>query len=150
MREIDMVIIHCSCTPNGRHNTAEDIDRWHRANGWQRKAAAMRAFNPRLAAIGYHYVIEIDGTIRTGRSESETGAHAAGYNARSIGVCLLGTDKFTAAQWESLADLIRRIGNGRKVLGHKDLPGVKKSCPCFDVAAWLSRGMVPPEQQILP
>jgi len=47
MRQIDMIVIHCGATPNGRHNTVEDIDKWHRANGWQRNAAAMRAFNPR-------------------------------------------------------------------------------------------------------
>jgi len=152
MREFDMVVIHCSATPNGRRNTLEDLDKWHRAKGWQRKSAAMRAFNPRLTSIGYHYVIQVDGTIRTGRSENEIGAHAAGYNTRSIGVCLIGTDKFTAAQWESLADLIRRIKEGRKVLvlGHRDLKGVKKSCPGFDVSEWLANGMIPPEHSLLP
>ena len=149
MRQIDMIVIHCGATPNGRHNTVEDIDKWHHANGWQRKAAAMRAFNPRLSSIGYHYVIYTDGTIRTGRSEDEIGAHAAGYNTRSIGVCLLGTDRFTPEQWESLAEVIRRIGEGRKVIGHRDIPGVKKSCPGFDVAQWLAGGMEPLPDHIL-
>lgn len=149
MRQTDMIVIHCAATPNGRPDTIEDIDLWHRANGWQRKAAAMRSFNPRLTSVGYHYVIHIDGTIRTGRSENELGAHVAGYNTRSIGVCLIGTDRFSPEQWESLAELVQRIGEGRKVIGHRDIKGVKKTCPGFDVAQWLAGGMKPPTGHVL-
>ena len=49
MKTIDAIIIHCSATRAGQDLTAKDIDRMHRARG----------FN----GIGYHYVIRIDGTI---------------------------------------------------------------------------------------
>jgi len=26
-----------------------------------------------------------------------------------------------------------------KILGHRDLPGVRKACPCFDVRKWWER-----------
>ena len=34
MRPIDSIIIHCSATPEGKHFTAADIRRWHKAQGW--------------------------------------------------------------------------------------------------------------------
>jgi len=33
MRPINRIIIHCTATPEGRHHTAADIDRWHRERG---------------------------------------------------------------------------------------------------------------------
>ena len=71
MRHIKRIIIHCSDTPEGRDDTAADIDRWHRAKGWD--------------GIGYHYVVRLDGTIETGRPLERPGAHCAGYNQSSIG-----------------------------------------------------------------
>jgi hypothetical protein len=149
MRTTDMIVIHCAATPNGRHNTVEDIDKWHRAKGWQRKPRFMREFNPNLTSIGYHYVIYPDGTVHTGRSPEEIGAHAVGYNTRSLGVCLLGTDRYTSAQWDGLKKLIQDISPGKQIVGHRDLPGVGKSCPGFDVASWLAGGMRPVEGHLL-
>lgn len=144
-RKITHIIIHCSATPNGRPNTIEDIDAWHRQNGWQRKSQWMREFNPRLASVGYHYVIQVDGTVRTGRHPDEIGAHAAGHNSTSLGICLVGTDKFSAAQWAALAKLVENIdGPGKTVCGHRDLPDVHKACPGFDVADWLRGKMTAP------
>lgn len=110
------------------------------------------------------------GTVVTGRHVDETGAHALGFNRRSIGICLIGTDAFTAEQWDSLAHLVtaeiarctfnpgpgdRRGGISRssalviaekndiQVVGHRDLPDVHKTCPGFAVADWLAGGMAP-------
>ena len=49
MRKINEIIIHCSATKEGKDFKAADIDRWHRERGFNK--------------IGYHYVIDLDGTI---------------------------------------------------------------------------------------
>jgi len=137
-RQIKEIIIHCSATPNGRAHTVSDIDRWHKVRGFNRSAPVG---NYGLKHIGYHFAIYIDGSVYPGRDVSEIGAHAAGRNANSIGICLIGMDKFTLAQWAALsaltADLLSKYP-GTPIVGHRDLPDVHKECPGFDVAAWVS------------
>jgi N-acetylmuramoyl-L-alanine amidase len=101
-RKLNAIIIHCAATPDGRPNTAFDIDSWHKARGFKRDSQAVRNFNPELKHIGYHFVIEVDGKIAPGRHLEEIGAHVQGSNAKSIGICMIGTSKYTAQQWESL------------------------------------------------
>lgn len=135
MRKIKEIIIHCSDTPAGEDFCAADIDRWHRERGW--------------LCIGYHYVVRLDGTIEEGRDLSLVGAHCAGHNANSIGVCYIGGrsahgvapvtyyDTRTEAQKKALrtliADLRKRFGASIKVVGHRDYDK-GKLCPCFDVS----------------
>lgn len=157
-REIRHIVIHCSATPDGWWFTAEAIDRWHGDRGFERREAACAAFNPHLVAIGYHYVIKTNGVVDTGRHEDEIGAHVAGSNAHSIGVCMIGTGRYTRAQWDALAHLVTELRGcypDAEVCGHRDCSpdadgdGVVepwewlKTCPGFDVAGWLCRGMTP-------
>lgn len=152
-RNINGIIIHCAATPNGKQFTVYDIDRWHDERGFARRGYWRMKFNQNLRAIGYHYVILVDGIVATGRHEDEVGAHAGGFNTRTIGVCLVGTDEFSDAQWASLAALVadlRKRYPDAKVLGHRDLsPDLNgngviepdewvKVCPGFDVSAWLA------------
>ena len=128
MRKITEIIVHCSATPEGQNFTAEDIDRWHKQKGWQ--------------GIGYHYVIELDGSVHKGRNEEVIGAHCLGHNAYSIGVCYIGgLDKWTKApkdtrtdaQKRALIDLLKSLKEkypNAIVYGHRDFS--KKDCPCFD------------------
>lgn len=74
MRTINQIIIHCSATPEGRDDSAADINRWNKDHG----------------GIGYHYVIRLNGTIERGRPVEQIGAHCKGHNATSIGVCYIG------------------------------------------------------------
>lgn len=187
-RLIDLVVIHCSATPNGKplqrgmpgqlgyRNCAQIIDAWHAERGFKRGDAARVQFNPTLGSIGYHFVIDLNGEVFTGRDVNEVGAHAKDFNAHSLGVCMVGglerDGQFTAAQWGSLASVVlwqskvhaiqlmvppRRNGNllAGGVCGHRDVSpdanhnGVitpnewLKTCPGFDVGAWLDRGMRP-------
>lgn len=151
-RLIEQIILHCSATPNGRPHTVRDIDAWHRQAGYHRTThadgKALSLINPDLLAIGYHYVIAIDGTVHTGRGVEEIGAHAYGFNQHSIGICLIGTDKFTRAQWlaaSELAHVLCKAFPAAEVLGHRDLPGVKKTCPGFNAITWFYSGMGPLE-----
>ena len=95
-------------------------------------------------------MVYISGAVATGRGLREVGAHARGHNETSIGICLVGTDRFTAAQWSALRDFVTGITikyPGMKVMGHNEVS--KKSCPGFDVQAWLVRGMKPEPENIL-
>ena len=40
--------------------------------------------------VGYHYLVEPNGEIRQARREDEIGAHDAGENPNSLGICLAG------------------------------------------------------------
>ena len=40
--------------------------------------------------VGYHYVVAKNGHVMQCRLETETGAHDAGENLNSLGICLLG------------------------------------------------------------
>lgn len=115
-------VIHCSDSPQGRGTDAKNIHRWHLENGWD--------------GIGYHYVILEDGTIQNGRPEYWKGSHTRGYN-NALGICLIGKDSFTEAQYFSLFNLIASKGFSKEeVKGHYELDS-KKTCPNFDVPAWL-------------
>ena len=93
--------------------------------------------------IGYHYLIgntrpfTVDGRIYVGRAENVEGAHALGYNFNSIGICLIGNFNKTfpsEKQMNALVDLIKRRAATydiptKNILGHEELPNVKKKCP---------------------
>lgn len=136
MRKINTVVIHCSATPPSRNVDVEEIRRWHTEDrGW--------------SDVGYHYIIRRDAVVETGRPLGTPGAHVKGHNAASIGICLAGgvdesdapEANFTVDQMWALRKLLMDIRKDfpavTKVLGHRDFPGVKKACPCFDVREWL-------------
>lgn len=166
---INRIVIHCAATTNGRilaqerQSAAQRIDDWHKGQGFRRSAAARAAFNEHLSHIGYHFVIDCDGTLETGRAVGEVGAHVAGYNKGSIGICLAGTDKFTKSQWASLNELLRELSlkfPNADICGHRDLSPDRngngkieahewvKLCPGFDVLDWLSGGCDIPAEHL--
>lgn len=129
MRTIDLIIIHCSATREDRRFPLMALIRCHR---------------DRFGFTGYHYYVERDGTVTQTRHEQLPGAHARGYNQHSLGVCYEGgldkdgnpKDTRTPAQKRALRQLLQRLKEAHPnatVLGHRDLLGVRKSCPCFDV-----------------
>lgn len=134
-KKTEYIVIHCSDTPARMDKVdAKEIERWHKDRGFLK--------------IGYHFVIKRDGTRERGRMLDEIGAHVAGYNHKSIGICLIGgradqgtdaEDNFTAEQWIALHSLLVELKNtypNAQVIGHRDLDG-QKQCPSFDVTDWL-------------
>ena len=126
MRYIHEIIVHCSATPEGKNYHAKDIDKWHKAKGWK--------------CIGYHYVIDIDGTIEFGRPVEQIGAHTVGHNAYSIGICYIGgldkkgnaKDTRTAEQKKALYELLYelKLKYPKARIGcHNEF--ASKACPCF-------------------
>jgi N-acetylmuramoyl-L-alanine amidase len=132
----DFIAVHCSATGPQADIGKAEIDRWHRAQGWN--------------GIGYNFVIRRDGTLETGRPMEAVGAHVQGFNETSVGICLVGgvaadgktpEDNFTAAQKDTLASLVRTLKGvypKATVQGHRDFPKVAKACPSFDVKKWWS------------
>lgn len=136
--QIDTIVIHHSASEWG---DGAEIDKWHRARGWDR--------------IGYHYVIlngrphasdqykaEFDGLIEVGRPLDYEGAHVKGHNANTVGVCLIGDKHFTAKQLlVSLPAVVAQIefmlGRKLMIVGHRYLAPTE--CPGFDVS-WLRYG----------
>lgn len=130
MRKITEIIIHCSATPEGRPVSVADIDRWHRARGFD--------------SIGYHFLVELDGRVSAGRQLDRQGAHCLGHNARSVGICYAGglatdgktpKDTRTPAQRSALRMLVadmRRRFPGATVHAHREFAA--KACPCFDIS----------------
>ena len=134
MRKITHIIIHCTATRADRSFSVQSLEASHKARGFP--------------TIGYHYYITRDGQVHPCRPESMIGAHALHHNAHSIGICYEGgldarglpADTRTNAQKRSMAALLRSLRldyPDALIIGHRDLPGVKKACPCFDVKAWL-------------
>ena len=99
--------------------TVEDIDNWHKKNGW--------------ACIGYHFFVKKDGTIYRGRQENSVGAHARGANSNSIGICFEGryeTEQMPNIQVEAGKELVAYLKNKyniSKVQRHSDV--CSTSCP---------------------
>lgn len=130
MRAINKIVIHCSASH--QNVDVDDIRKWHvNERGW--------------SDIGYHYVITSDGDVQEGRPMYKSGAHVAGHNHDSIGVCWVGgykgVDNRTDAQKLAMRELVMRLIvefdiEPNNVLGHCDFEGVTKTCPNFDVQNW--------------
>lgn len=144
MQKPAYIIVHCS---DSDHGSAREIRQWHQGRGWK--------------DIGYHFVIlngqvtpdlylaAMDGSIEAGRrldgdpfiEPDEIGAHALGYNGKSIGVCLIGTTMFTSRQLGSLLMLLTGLCTiwripPANVLGHCETESGRKegkTCPNFEV-----------------
>ncbi len=145
MRNINSVVVHCTATRpdwmKGRSTSdkVEEIRRWHvEDRGW--------------SDIGYHWLIDRDGTVAEGRPVSRAGAHARGYNRHSIGVSLLGghggtmddqfEENFTEAQEEALVHLLKQLKRKypiQRILGHNEV--ANKACPTFDVPEWVQENL---------
>lgn len=129
MRLVNKIIIHCTATEDGKDIRAKDIKAYHvNAKGWRN--------------IGYHYVIDLDGTIEPGRPISQPGAHCLGQNAHSIGVAYVGglkngkpADTRTPAQKAALLKLVTKLVTLYRCEVHGHCEYAKKACPCFDVQA---------------
>ena len=131
-REINLIVLHCYGTKEGQNFTVKDVDKWHKQRGWKK--------------IGYHYVIDLDGTIHKGRDESEIGAHATGYNAYSLGISYCGgcdkngkaKDTRTKEQKESMLKLVHDLLKKynltlENVKCHNQLCKNGKQCPSFSI-----------------
>lgn len=138
-----MLIIHHAAAPSA---SVETIHKWHLGRGW--------------LGIGYNFYVRRDGTVYQGRGWEYVGAHCAGYNSASIGICLEGnyeTDAdMPAAQYEVAVQLIRQALDkyptiteicGHKAHGATACPG--RYFPLGDMIA-AAKGTDPDTETVTP
>lgn len=137
-KDTKLIFIHCSATTAKQDIGAHEIHKWHLERG---------IYSER-GLTGYHYIIRRSGLIELGRDLQAIGAHAHGFNDFSVGICLVGGVKkeggqlvaennFTQDQFDSLADLVRklkRIYETAALVPHNAVAA--KDCPSFDVWKW--------------
>jgi N-acetylmuramoyl-L-alanine amidase len=143
--------IHCSATKPSQDWGALEVDRTHRQRGF--------------LCIGYHFVIDRNGVIHAGRPMNARGAHcrSGDRNDTHVSICLIGgvsenpkkhvpgspwngSDaecNFTPPQGEALGALLDFLKGAYgftdyDIEGHRDVPGVRKACPSFDVETFLN------------
>lgn len=144
MSKIVRIVIHCTSDPA---NACRSREYYHHlffeVYGWHH--------------YGYHFVVHQDGSVDTlqptptptaygGIIDNATIANGAkGFNQDSLHVAYVGgidpltrkaADTRTPQQKASLAALVYQLCRRykvREVVGHRDLPGVKKACPGFNV-----------------
>lgn len=138
---VDEVVIHCSAT----------VPAWLTGTPVAAKRAEIKLWHTRdrkWKDIGYHWLIDRDGTYCAGRLETVIGAGVEGHNAGVIHVCLIGGHgsaandlfqrHFTTAQAAGLLDRLRAIQSRtqiRRISGHNEW--AEKACPGFNVPSWL-------------
>ena len=121
LTKISKIVIHHSHDDN---HTLQSIKNLHVfQNNWE--------------DIGYHWIIDKNGNLLQGRSETFQGAHVFGHNENSIGICLIGNlDEYkpTQKQFEILINFLKdKIKQyqlkPKNILGHNEFPNVTKTCP---------------------
>lgn len=143
------LVLHCTATPEGREVTSGEIRHWHTdpvkkgGRGWKQ--------------VGYTDMIHLDGKVERLVKNNEDAEvdpwevtnGAKGYNTVSRHVVYVGgvskdgktaKDTRTEAQLKAMTAYVRDFHERFpqiRIVGHGELPGVKKACPSFDVAAWL-------------
>ena len=128
MRLVKEIIIHCSATREGQQVSVDTIRDWHLAKGW--------------SDIGYHFYIDLDGTINKARDIDKMGAHCKGHNRNSIGICYCGgveidgktpKDTRTQEQKDSLLHVLKTLKAmypEAVIYSHNEF--ANKACPSFD------------------
>ncbi|XP_055851971.1 peptidoglycan-recognition protein LB-like [Episyrphus balteatus] len=102
---VPYVIVHHTASPPACYthlacqNALRSMQRTHQlVNGWD--------------DIGYNFLIGADGEIYEGRGFGVQGAHAPGYNYRSIGICLIGNWSDSVPPQEMLDKMKELINYG--------------------------------------
>lgn len=135
MRIVDSVVVHCLATKPSMDVGVEEVRDWHvNERGWD--------------DVGYHYIIRRDGTLESGRQLEVGGAHARGYNSRSIGVAYAGglsedgepENNITENQIVTLSSLLELfVASGLtswdRIYDHSELDPNKPHCPGLAVPA---------------
>lgn len=142
--DITYIIVHCTDS-NRDTTTFEQVNSWHKANGWKAEKSGVN--------IGYHYFIDGQGRLYSGRKRYgnyvEQGSHAKGLNYCSIGICLALKNGQSPSdkQLSQLKTLIKKLKedpkekypNLKQVIGHRDVAKITKKpelateCPTLNL-----------------
>lgn len=133
MRFLRRIVIHCTATP--RSATVDSIlNYWKNHKKWN--------------SPGYHFLIDGKAQTHNLLPIEQIANGAKYYNHDSIHISYIGgidnhgqpKDTRTEEQKEALITVVADIMASHpnlEIVGHRDLPKVKKDCPCFDVKSWI-------------
>ena len=126
MRDIQYLVLHCTAG-NPKQKTSDILHYWKNTLKWK--------------SVGYHYLIDADGTIEQLADESQITNGVAGFNKVSIHISYKGgvengkpKDTRTEAQKLSILGLLKTLRKKYPkaiIQGHRDFPNVKKACPSY-------------------
>ena len=127
LKSVKFLVIHCVANRCNRPFSVENLIACGKAKYGQ---------------CSYHYYVRYDGSVIPLLPENVQGVHARGYNYCSLGIVYEGgldengnpADTRTEAQKASLVALLRSLKEdypAAKIVGHRELPGVHKACPCY-------------------
>lgn len=139
MRLIRKIVVHCSASPDSIDIGYREIKNLHTAPKTEEiDWFGIKTHGRAWSDIGYHWIVRRDGRVEQGRPEDRSGAHAVGYNSDSIGVVWIGEKQIGIKQRQQLLRVLRGLCKEYgisvvDVVGHCELPGVKKSCPVIDM-----------------
>lgn len=126
--KITHLAVHHSQTKTG---SAESFARYH-------------VNNKKWPGIGYHFVIEKDGTLKWCHNLEVKSYHVGKSNSFSIGICVLGDFReqtLEEVQFKPLLFLLKYLKRelsipNENVWGHSEFPGYDwKACPSIDMNA---------------
>lgn len=109
------IIVHHSAG----HGTIESIHKLHSSYGW--------------GGIGYHFYVRQDGKIYQGRPIDKIGAHSAGSNYNSVGICFEGNfevEQMSEAQKKAgreIVEYVKKQYGITQVQRHSDV--CRTACP---------------------
>ena len=120
----DAIVLHCSASQDGLKYDISRIDTDHRARGFS-------------GGVGYHLVIQPDGEVQKGRPLNVGGAHVKGDNDHTIGICLIGSRRFSIEQFNTLRYQLDSIFGTYdipkwRLMMHREFPSAikqGKTCP---------------------
>lgn len=127
MRDIKFIAVHCTAgQPN--QTTKSILDYWKNNLKWK--------------SVGYHYLINADGSVEQLAQESQITNGVAGFNSVLINISYKGgidtqgkpKDTRTFSQKASMLSLLKDLRKRYPkaiIQGHRDF-GAKKACPSFD------------------
>ena len=125
--DVRFLVVHCS---GNRCNQPLTVD------------GLINTGRERFGQPSYHYYVRRNGNVIPILPESVRGVHAVGYNHCSIAVCYEGglneqgvaADTRTELQTHALYELLKQLHQdypNARIVGHCELPGTTKPCPCY-------------------
>lgn len=128
MRRITKIVVHCTDT-SANASIASIVRYWLEVKEWDMP--------------GYHFIIDKEGICTQLADISEITNGARGYNANSLHIAYIGKRpneiqlKTLRKEIDYWVEYLKKVD----VMGHRDLPDVKKTCPNFDVNKWYYGGV---------
>ena len=129
--DVKWLVVHCSGSRCNHPFTVEGL---------------INTGRQRFGQPSYHYYVRRNGTVVPILPESVRGVHASGFNSCSIAVCYEGgltpdgiaDDTRTELQRHALYELLKQLRQDypqARIVGHCELPGATKPCPCYNCSS---------------